>query len=1433
MKKLLLILLLLISSINIYASHAAGMDISYECISQGATSDTYKITLKFYRDCEGWIGATSHTLNYSSSCGSGSATLYQVGSAVNINPACVSYCNGGIGFGIEQYTYEATISLDHCSNWLLSVCEAARNAAINTIIDPDLQDICVQATLNNTTYCNNSPTFSQYPTPFICAGNYYCYNNGAIEIDGDSLVYSLITPLNTANGGTVTYIAPYSAINPVGGGSSFDATTGNLCVTPPSTISGVVAIQVSEYRNGILIGSIIRDIQINSFSCTATSPPLLTGIDTTTVVDITNTDSYTVEINCPNGSQNINFDINTINNNPPPPTGYEITVVVGGGSFQAEVSWEIYDPSGTGTIIAAGGAPYSGTICIPSTNLGSLEFIMYDSYGDGWNGNTYTISGNTTLTGTTTGGLVWNWWSGNNGYYGVNTFNVTGGDSCTIGGTLTTMSWNNGIPAANFTISNNNSMNPIGTFDWTPTMADTLGSPYFFTVNVSNDACPVPGNFSFQYQIILNGADIIISPTIIHPACDGLSNGSINTIITGSNTPYTYNWSNGQSTQNISNLTAGNYNLTVTDSLGCNSSETYTLVSPPPFSPTINANNISCFGFNDGFIEVVNEPPTTTYLWSNSSTGSSLNNLSSGNYSVEVTDVNGCILTQSFNISEPSQIIVLSSFNDISCNNANDGNIDLTISGGSGYYTVNMPPYSQILSNGATNYTQSILSPGTYNYLVIDALGCTVTDSITINEPSELTAMPVISNVLCKDEINGSIVLNTNGGTSPYNEDFSGNNPLQLGAGTYIYTITDNNGCSISNTFSISEPDSLLSDATSTDATCSGYFDGTATLSISGGTTPYNINWNGSNPNGLNGGIHDFIIIDQNGCISQGNVTINEPPGMQLIIDTSSVSCYGGTDGSAILNVSGGAGTPYYIYWGGLNSDSLPAGDHIVTVSDINNCSLTDTAFITQPAEIQPNPLTTNVSCFGDINGSCYLQLIGGVPPYNETWFGADSSYLAPGIYHYQVTDANNCLKNGAITIYEPDTLKAEATIIDVDCYGENTGAINLNITGGTAPFISDFGTFNQYALEAGTYTFTITDANGCTFDSISTINQANEIFLDFIAVSPICRYEESTLSIHISNSLSNTYTVSLLDSILKSFVIDTNGLLISEGVPITLTPNFSGKVYIVSLTDDQGCTREFNDDVHIEVKQLPELAINEDDICVGELSYTLDKATPAGGTYFINNVMTNYFDVQNLETGSYSIRYEYTDPVTTCYNEIVELVKISDSPKAGMLISPQPTDINDPNILFRDNSNEEILISEWHLGDNTIIYDQLSFWHTYTDTGTYTVKYYITNIYGCTDSVINQLTINPIYSVFIPTSFTPNNDDDNDYFYPSIIGYNKYNIKIYNRWGDIIYNKDNDKWDGKINNKLIPVGIYAYSISVFDFNDRLFIYNGLVTLLK
>ena len=270
---------------------------------------------------------------------------------------------------------------------------------------------------------------------------------------------------------------------------------------------------------------------------------------------------------------------------------------------------------------------------------------MYDSWGDGWNGNILTI--NTTLTGQTTGTL-------NNGTQGTNTFNVTGGPACTVGGASVTMSWNNGIPGANFTIANNNTMNPTGTFSWNPTLADTANSPYFFTVNVTNNACPAPGNFSFQYQVIVTGTDMVATPTISNVSCKGGNDGAIYISTSGTSSPFTYLWTNGGTTANTSNLTAGIYNLQLTDDEGCTINETYTVTEPLQIISSSIFDDASCLNINDGSATVFpsNGTPGYTYLWDdpNTQTTQTAISLANGTYICTITDSNSCIFTDTVNV---------------------------------------------------------------------------------------------------------------------------------------------------------------------------------------------------------------------------------------------------------------------------------------------------------------------------------------------------------------------------------------------------------------------------------------------------------------------------------------------------------------------------------------------------------------------------------------------------------------------------------------------------------------------------------------------------------------------------------------------------------------------------------------------------------------
>ncbi|MEP7170332.1 MAG: hypothetical protein ABI855_13255, partial [Bacteroidota bacterium] len=342
LKKITLSLLIVLMTCFIqktYASHSMGADLTYTCLG----GNTYKLRLSFYRDCIGIAAPTNAFVNISSaSCGQTlGVTCFPIpGTGQEVTPLCPSAqstCNGGNFTGIQEWVYEGIITLPmQCTDWLFSYNLCCRNAAITTITTPGVSTFYIYATLNNTlSPCNNSPTFANKPVPFVCQGQEFCFNHGAFDSDGDSLVYSLITPLQTAST-TVGYLNPYSAINPLNSvpAMQFNAQTGDICMTPQQLQVTVMAVLVEEYRNGVLIGSVERDIQITVITCTNTLPTL-TGIN--------GTNNFTATI-CANAQYC--FDI--FSNDPD----------VGQNVF---VSWDNGIPAGT---FSSAGAPHpTGTFC--------------------------------------------------------------------------------------------------------------------------------------------------------------------------------------------------------------------------------------------------------------------------------------------------------------------------------------------------------------------------------------------------------------------------------------------------------------------------------------------------------------------------------------------------------------------------------------------------------------------------------------------------------------------------------------------------------------------------------------------------------------------------------------------------------------------------------------------------------------------------------------------------------------------------------------------------------------------------------------------------------------------------------------------------------------------------------------------------------------
>ena len=275
---------------NTWASHSMGLDLTYTCISL----NTYQLKLTFYRDCDGieapGLGGRDlpKITIASASCGESFTQEFKLIEWQEAKAVCsslVTTCSGGNYPSLEEYVYESTVILPlACSDWVFSSGLCCRNDAINRI-EVTKVDIYVEAKLDNVTaVCNNSPDFSITPVPFICVGSSYCFNNGASDIDGDSLAYKLVPPTTGPGGSdTVDYVAGYSATSPVKSSPnlSLDEITGDICLNPTALEVSVLQIRIEEWRDGVLIGMIDRDIQIRVIDCiVANSLPEINGIDT-------------------------------------------------------------------------------------------------------------------------------------------------------------------------------------------------------------------------------------------------------------------------------------------------------------------------------------------------------------------------------------------------------------------------------------------------------------------------------------------------------------------------------------------------------------------------------------------------------------------------------------------------------------------------------------------------------------------------------------------------------------------------------------------------------------------------------------------------------------------------------------------------------------------------------------------------------------------------------------------------------------------------------------------------------------------------------------------------------------------------------------------------------------------------------------------------
>lgn len=898
----------------------------------------------------------------------------------------------------------------------------------------------------------------------------------------------------------------------------------------------------------------------------------------------------------------------------------------------------------------------------------------------------------------------------------------------------------------------------------------------------------------------------------------GGNDGEVDLTPTGGSGAYTYLWSgpNGftSTQQDVTGLIAGTYTVTISDGL-CSPIVLNILIREPlPLviqEVLVSHVNVNCFGQNTGVVEVqITQASIAPFDYIISVQGGAavetvmnlnalnyvFDNLPAGTYEVKVVDANGTVKTiPGIIITQPASGLsisnaAISSHNgfSITCNGANNGSIDLTVTGGYPAYT-----YSWTGPNGFTASTQDIsgLSPGSYTVVIGDTTGvCTITQTYTITEPQPLTYTGALSSyngfgISCSGGSDGTIIIIPVGGTGTYNYQWLGPNGYTattqnltgLFAGTYTLTVTDSNGCvNSSGNYTLTEPASMVVTETHTNLLCFGASTGSIITNVSGGvpgTSGYAYLWTG--PNGFTAttqnlsnvaaGAYTLVVTDSSGCTKSITVTLTQPTEIIITATTTPISCYGANDATITLAISGGVG-PYQAAWdnfaSGTFQQNLAAGTYQITVTDGNNCPKIISVVIPEAPIFTINPVHRNISCHGANDGSIVLNFVGGQAPITLVWSDGSTSgtsrhNLPPGVYTVTITDSKPCVITRTFVITEPQPLLLSGTVTHAnDCNNAMSGAVNLLVSGGMPPFTYAWSngatTEDLIGITSGNYSVTVTDANGCTN------------FRQFTVTRP------QPLEVSVTNDISfdcatdfvrqvNTATAS--GGVLPYHYAWSAGT-VSGANGQTMSTNNNGMV-TVTVTDGMGCTAAHT--FEIDTQQLG-------DASFGVASYAFD-------TY-----------------GIYSI----VDPIQ-----------------------------------FTNTSTGDYISVAWDFGDGAVSTENNPV-HAYQREGQYIVTQTVTYPYSCVERNTFIMVIEKGYDVMIPTGFTPNGDGVNDQFIALHRGLKSIEIKVYDTWGSMIYYEKGETlhgWDGKVNGVESENGNYYYNVTGETFYGHTVNFEGPCTLIK
>jgi gliding motility-associated-like protein len=631
--------------------------------------------------------------------------------------------------------------------------------------------------------------------------------------------------------------------------------------------------------------------------------------------------------------------------------------------------------------------------------------------------------------------------------------------------------------------------------------------------------------------------------------------------------------------------------------------------------------------------------------------------------------------------------------------------------------------------------------------------------------------------------------------------------------------------------------------------------------------------------------VYSVIVTDSVGCQKTVYLQINQPPQITFNASVLNIGCTGAGTGSIFTNAGGGVGPYSYLWSTGATTDSLTglaAGTYTLTVTDASGCTNTGSFnIITVPPFVIDSTASTQATC-GASNGTATI-FVSGTPPYTYVWNPPVSvtntaTGLIAGTYNVQVTDSNGCIVNTSITVNATGTFTLTPQSTGLDCSGTGgTASVTVNGTTGPYNYLWSTGatTDTINGLNAGTYTVTVTDINGCSITTNATIQPYIPISLTTSVTIASCNQNNGSATVtatggsgqytyswspggattqSITGVAPGTYTVTVTDansptctetttvtigqnpSITFTISADTT---VCNGQSANITTNTTGGTpgfsylwsdgsgatsltvnptsttsYTVTVTDITGCTSMATSTV--TVIQYPVISITQAaTICDGE---SIQLSASGGTTY---SWTPDNGSLSDINTGSptasptSTTNYIVTASNWTCSTVDSVEITVLPSPDAGIVVDSSGGN----NITFTNNSTGGTTFF-WDFGDGSTATTEDAT-HTYASGGIYNGYMAVSNANGCSDTATFTVTTNS--ALIIYNVFTPNTDNHNDYWNFEMHGISNIVAEVYNRWGVKIFDKSNfgsgvdgivPVWDGITNNgDAAPDGTYFYIV--------------------